>query len=276
MAPITPLDIYRHLNKSNCRDCGLPTCMAFAASVLNGAKPIEACPHLDPATAAELAPKAARRLEKEGFQASINALREEFTRLDLREVAQRLGATYTDGLLTLRCLSKDFVISPQGYLESECHVNPWMETLLLSYCTSSATGILSARWVPFAQLSGGATTAPYFARRCENPLKAIADSHTGIFLDLLRLFGGEPMEGFSADHATRLAPLPMMPIILLYTPAEAEEEAAGESTLRVLFEATATDYLGAEVITYMGRGIVEMFQKIISKHQGCSADLLSL
>lgn len=46
------LDIFKVTPKTNCKDCGNPTCMAFAMKVAQGAVPIDKCPHL-PAEALE-------------------------------------------------------------------------------------------------------------------------------------------------------------------------------------------------------------------------------
>ena len=41
------LDILKLLDKSNCRKCGEPTCMAFAATVHKGEKELQSCPNLE-------------------------------------------------------------------------------------------------------------------------------------------------------------------------------------------------------------------------------------
>jgi ArsR family metal-binding transcriptional regulator len=40
------LEILKLLPKTNCRECGQPTCMVFAARVAEGAKGPEDCPHI--------------------------------------------------------------------------------------------------------------------------------------------------------------------------------------------------------------------------------------
>ncbi len=40
------LDIFKLTPKKNCKECGSPTCMAFAMKVASGAVPIEKCPHM--------------------------------------------------------------------------------------------------------------------------------------------------------------------------------------------------------------------------------------
>lgn len=43
---LTGLEIYKKLPKQNCRECGLPTCLAFAMKVAAGQAGLEACPRL--------------------------------------------------------------------------------------------------------------------------------------------------------------------------------------------------------------------------------------
>jgi acetyl-CoA decarbonylase/synthase complex subunit gamma len=45
---ISPLQIYKFLPKKNCGECGVPTCMAFAAKIIEGTITVEACPHITP------------------------------------------------------------------------------------------------------------------------------------------------------------------------------------------------------------------------------------
>ncbi|MDR1320226.1 MAG: acetyl-CoA decarbonylase/synthase complex subunit gamma [Gracilibacteraceae bacterium] len=40
------LDIFKLTPKTNCKDCGIPTCMAFAMKVAQGSIAIEVCPHM--------------------------------------------------------------------------------------------------------------------------------------------------------------------------------------------------------------------------------------
>lgn len=43
---LTVMDIFKNLPKTNCKDCGLPTCMAFAMRVVAKQKALADCPHL--------------------------------------------------------------------------------------------------------------------------------------------------------------------------------------------------------------------------------------
>lgn len=55
-APIPKLlDILKMLPKTNCKECGLPTCMVFASQAAEGAKGPEDCPLLDEVSGRKLA-----------------------------------------------------------------------------------------------------------------------------------------------------------------------------------------------------------------------------
>ncbi len=56
---LSGLDIYKKLPKTNCGDCGVPTCMAFAMKVAQGQAEITACPHVDKKVVSELGAAAA-------------------------------------------------------------------------------------------------------------------------------------------------------------------------------------------------------------------------
>ena len=51
---LTGLEIYKHLPKTNCKDCGLPTCLAFAMKMATKQISLEKCPHVTPAAKAAL------------------------------------------------------------------------------------------------------------------------------------------------------------------------------------------------------------------------------
>ena len=41
---LTGLEIFKHLPKTNCKECGHPTCLAFAMALANGKASLDACP----------------------------------------------------------------------------------------------------------------------------------------------------------------------------------------------------------------------------------------
>ncbi len=52
---LTGMQIYKYLPKTNCKDCGIPTCMAFAMQVAAKKRAITDCPHLSDSAKSDLA-----------------------------------------------------------------------------------------------------------------------------------------------------------------------------------------------------------------------------
>lgn len=51
---LSGLQIYKHLPKQNCKECGVPTCLAFAMKVAGGQAGLDDCPRLDAKAKSEL------------------------------------------------------------------------------------------------------------------------------------------------------------------------------------------------------------------------------
>ena len=45
--PNSPIEILKLLDKSNCKECGYPTCLAFASAVFKGQNQLDKCTRLN-------------------------------------------------------------------------------------------------------------------------------------------------------------------------------------------------------------------------------------
>ena len=52
--PLTGIEIFKLLPKTNCGECGVPTCLAFAMSLASGKAELTACPHVTEESSAKL------------------------------------------------------------------------------------------------------------------------------------------------------------------------------------------------------------------------------
>jgi len=259
-----PLEIYAALAKSNCRQCGLASCMAFAAAVLQGEKKLAACPHLAPDKAAELAARLVRRrgLEDDHFEA-ISRLRAEVAGLDFKEAAARTGARLIDENLAISCLGKDFLITPDGEMLSDCHINHWLYLPLLDYVINCRGAELEGEWVPYGSLPGAGEWSQYFSHRCEEALRQLADAHPALIFELFHLFGAKTVNlPGGADHCLMILPLPKVPFLVNYW----EPEEGFASKLNILLDRSAGENISARSINLLARGIIEMFRQLILKH----------
>ena len=90
-----PMEIYKLLNGSNCRECNEKTCLAFAVAVFKEKKQIHACPYLDK----EVIDRYGGAIDKpntiDEYKAeAIELLKQKISLIDLSEAAKRLGAQF--------------------------------------------------------------------------------------------------------------------------------------------------------------------------------------
>lgn len=258
-----PYALYKLLPADNCGLCLLPSCMAFAAAVIRGEKGPEGCPRLGPdivaGLRAELNPRVGLSQEQETAAAE---LRREVARMEFAELASRVGGQLRGERLHLCCLGKDFYLEPDGRMGSQCHVNAWVQLPLLRYLLVCKGVPEQGEWLPMAELAGGAAPAPLFAKRCEEPLRRLADDNGECFFDLLTMFAArEVEEEASGQRLFLLRPLPMLPLRLSYYPPE--EGIA--SSLRIYFDRSAEENATPEMLLFLGTGIATMVEKILSR-----------
>lgn len=257
------MDIFKLLDKSNCRECNAPTCLAFAAAVLKGDRTLDECPRLDREIIERFGVKAkAPALGQESDEA-IELLKKEVAKIDLAEAAGRLGAEHSNDKLTIKILGKDFSVDSEGSIATDIHVHSWVAIPALNYILEGKGVSPSGRWVPLRELKNGKKWGPLFGQRCEKPLKKVADTYTDLFEDMIRLFNGKEVEKhYQSDISLVLHPLPKLPILICYWRPEEELE----SELNVFFDSTAEENLNIESIYTLGAGLVVMFEKLSLRH----------
>ena len=264
------MDLFRHLPRSNCRECGLPTCMAFAALAIKGERPVGDCPHVDPAEVSHLVAspdQGGGPLEAER-QELLRSLIEDVRGVDFPSVAERIGAFMNGDRIAVRVLGRIFELDPAGGLHSLSHINPWVHLPVLRYVAVGAGEPLAGELVRFADLEGARDWAHYFSHRCEGALRTIADRDPELFGDVLGLFSesdlreGSPVIA-TADQVFTLRPLPRVLIKVAYW----REEGEFEPNLVLLFDRSDEKNLGVEGVYWLTTGIIEMVRRIVSRHR---------
>ncbi|MFH1034069.1 MAG: DUF3786 domain-containing protein [Pseudomonadota bacterium] len=257
------LEVYKLLPKTNCRQCGLAACLAFAVAVIQGHKRLDECPHLPPEIGAQhqadgpSSPEAAQDMS-----GTLQTLQEQARGRDLGEAARRLGAELRGDRLIIPCLGKEFSLGPEGILSS-CHINPWVSLPILNYVLHGAGLEPRGTWLPLRDLPGGLDWGRFFAHRCEAPLRQVIDNYTALFKLIVDIFDGRPAPArFDSDIAVLIHPLPKLPILLCYW----KPEDGMDSSLNMFFDITADKNLPIESIYTLGVGLVTMFEKIALTH----------
>lgn len=258
-----PLEIYKILPQTNCGHCGVPSCMAFAASVLQGRKGLKTCPYLEKTVIDRYAQVIPRRSMDDEHMEVIRQLQQKVHSLDFSLIAPRIGARLIDDKLAVNCLGKDFFINQAGEMSSSCHVNHWLYVPLLHYILECQGMEPKNDWVPFGELPGAAEWSQYFSHRCEDALRQIAEAHQDLLFEMLFLFGAQTMPAAgNADYSLAVMPLPKVPFLINYWQPDNEFPAE----LNILLDRSAAKNINTHSITLLARGIVEMFRQLIISH----------
>lgn len=262
--PKNVMEIFKLLDKSNCRECGEKTCLAFASAVFQGRKNIEECPRLDEKVCADFFFKKEKQtLIENNQEENLKILKNKITRIDLAKRAEEIKAKFSGNKLALKIFGKEFSVDQHGQLYSDIHVNLWVAIPFFYYILYGKGMPVSGEWVSFRELKDGPPRHNFFQKRCEEPMKQLADRYPDLFNDIVRIFGGKKVEQqYQSDISVVLYPFPRVPIMLCYWKAED----GLDSSLNIFFDKTADKNLNSEVIFTMGSGITQMFEKIIRKH----------
>jgi hypothetical protein len=262
--PKHAMEIFQLLDKSNCRECGEKTCLAFAGSVFQGKRKIEECPKLDRETIERFS--VGGQNQNNVFQEGadyLEKLRNEIAGADLAEAAQRVGAKFSGGKLKLKVLGKDFSVDTRGNLSTDIHINPWIAVPFLNYILNGKGLSVGGNWVSFRELKDGKERYPLFQKRCEQSMKRVADIYTDLFDDMVHIFSGKQVEKqFQSDISVLLHPLPAVPIMICYW----LPEDGLDSSLNVFFDETADKNLDIDSVFTLGVGLAQMFGKIALRH----------
>jgi hypothetical protein len=262
--PKNAMEIFQLLEKSNCRDCGHKTCLAFAGAVFRGQSNLEECPKLDRKTIEQYSAEPKKQHTIEEIQEEyVKQLKAKISNLDLDEAAKRTGGRVSNDKLILKVLGKHFSVDSNGHLYTDIHINMWVAIPYLTYVLYGKGVSVSGKWVSFRELKDGQVEYPLFQRRCEEPMKRIADTYTDLFDDMVHIFSGKQVEKqFESDISVVLYPLPKVPIMVCYW----LPEDGLESSLHVFFDKTADENLGTDAVFTLGVGLSQMFAKLALRH----------
>lgn len=263
--PNTPIEILKLLDKSNCRACGYPTCLAFASAVFKGQKRLADCPRLERDVVEQFGDEPRISETAESPDEVLEELKNRLATIDFASAANRVGAKLANNRLTIKVCGKDVSVDRKGNFYSEIHIHSWITGPLLNYVLEGAGKQPTGQWVSLRELKNGKDWYRFFSHKCENPLKKVADSYTDLFEDMLHIFNGQKVENhYESDVSLVLYPLPRLPILICYW----KPEDGLESSLNIFFDSTASDNLDVKFIYSLGTGLATMFEKIALRH-GC-------
>ncbi len=269
--PLSVVDLYtKVLPRTNCRDCGHPTCLAFASMVVSEKLPLAKCPHLSPETVARYQPildaqHAEGRWTKKDMAAdALQWARERSADMRLEDLPGRIGGRLVrtaDGqpALELPYFTETVVIRPDGIQKKDgTALNRWEQVFIYNHLAQGGSALPAEDWRGFEQIPNTVSKIKSMQRHVEAPLVARFRGRLQALAEAARSLGARDVTGQvgSADAAFQFQPLPRIPLLLLFwDEAPADGLAAG---VKLLFDATITEHLDIESILFLSERLRQL------------------
>ncbi len=245
---MNPLEIYKHLPRTNCGECAARTCMSFAVSLQGNPGQLGQCPHLSPSGISAIKSMLTRGDWRDDL---IKGLMSEVAELNFGNLAPGLGCFMKGDDLIVKCIGQDYVVRRDGSISPDTG-NKWINILLLHYVRSKGKGQFSGKWVDYSDLKGGFVKVSSFRRECEEPLRQLVDGDPEGVGGILARLGASRSEGFSADLCLSVDLLPRVRMLILYRRGDDEFP----SSLKMLFDGTTAEFIDVESLIFLCEGLV--------------------
>ena len=256
---ITVMEVLKNLPRTNCGDCGQPTCLAFATHVIKEGEDLDKCPHLtgagaDMRKAVRAQQEAGVGRRRESLAISLEVLQEKVAPLDFAALAEGLGATYGEEAvrpyLSLNYFGhrlrvfKDEVGYPEGVA-----ANPWDAILLYNYLAFRGKSPPTGKWITYQSLPNSVSKTKTL-KRLEAELAAhFAGKQAKLEGAAVRLGAEGVKVAEDADLQLVLRPLPKVPVLLLFWEADPEEDFPAQ--VHLLFDGNVSAFLDLESLLFL-------------------------
>lgn len=274
---LSVVDLYaKILPKTNCKDCGFPTCIAFAGMVVSEKLPLKNCPHIAPellaSAQAELNEqyKEGKWLKKDMAAEALGVAKERAKSIDLKEMAQRTGGLFQDG-------------KTPGPLKGQPHINlPYFNSNLLvsQEKISDAQGndlTRNEQTFVYIHLASGGTSSPNgnmkSLKEFPNTVSKISSMRDHVEAPIKKAFknrlpsleqacianGGTNVSDRyeSPDLAFQFRVFPKVFIVLLFW----DENDGFEPDAKLMFDETVMDHMDIEAVMFMSEHLAQLLTK---------------
>lgn len=267
---LSVLDVYKKiLPKTNCGDCGYPSCMAFASMVVSERLPLKNCPHVDAETL-EWAQKeldeqhaAGKWTRKDMAADALVWARERAASMRIADLPERIGGRLVPDadpetlelpyfLDTIR-ITADSV--EKGHGEP---LTRWEQVFIYNHLAQGGRRKPTGHWKGLVELPNTVSKVKSMKRHVEEPLIRRFQGRAQELLEAGKALGGEDKtgQGIEADVALQFQPLPRIPVMLLFWDEDPAEDYGAQAKL--LFDETIVDHLDIESILFLSERIRQL------------------
>lgn len=267
---LSVLDVYKRLlPKTNCGECGYPSCLAFAGMVVSERKPLATCPHIDPETL-DWAQKeldeqyaAGKWTRKDMSADALLWARERAASMRIADLPERIGGRLAhDGkgdVLELPYFQDTLVITSEGIEKvGGDPLTRWEQVFLYNHMAQGGSREPTGVWKGLVELPNTVSKIKSMKSHVEEPLIRRFEGRPQELLKAGEALGGEDLtgQGVEADAALLFRPLPRIPVMLLFWDHDPGE--GYEARAKLLFDETVVEHLDIESIMFLSERIRQL------------------
>jgi hypothetical protein len=265
---LSVVDLYRDiLPKTNCRDCGYSTCLAFASMVVSEKLPLENCPHLDPKVVEkcreELAEQyaAGRWTKRDMAQDALKWAKERAASMRIEDLPDRIGGELIPSGQgqTLRLpYFTGFILIKDGEITREDGgiLNRWEQVFIFNHMAQGGEARPSGEWKSLQEIPNTVSKIKSMISHVEEPLSKHFGGRVSELTDAAIALGGVDAreKNPGADAAFLFTPLPRIPVMLVFWDRTEEFEAQ----VKLMFDKTITGHLDIESILFLSERLTRL------------------
>ena len=267
---LSVVDLYRDvLPKTNCGDCGFPSCLAFASMVVSAQHPLKDCPHVGLEVLTECSQAlnaqyaAGKWTQRDLAEDALQWAQKRSASMRLADLPGRIGGTLInddDGLaLNLPYFNTHVVITSGNIVrEDGTDLTRWEQVLIHNHLAQGGRRLPTGTWKGFEEFPNTVSKVKTMASQVEIPLVDRFHGRPDALIMSAGKLGGHDTTGKdnSADIAFCFDPFPRVPILLLFWD---EDLADGfGATAKLLFDETVPDHLDIESIVFLSERLRQM------------------
>jgi len=266
---MNPLEIVRQTPKTNCGQCGYPTCLAFAAAVAKSGEAFSKCPYLDH-TGLNAVPEKGPALEEISGQrdlALVEHLKEKISALDFPRIAAPLGATLcgeNNQTLSFLFLNQEVLLSRQGILlDGRPPDDPRDQILIYNYIHSQGGADPALDWIGLETLPNSISKVRTLATYCENRLAELfSPLPVNIIMTACQRLGGVAQPSPAATLGCIISVLPKIPQYIVYWEEEPDE--GFPAKVKILFDRQVMTFLDLESLIFSAERLADRLAVLLT------------
>jgi hypothetical protein len=267
---LSVVDLYRDvLARTNCRDCGFPTCLAFAAKVVSEKHPLGDCPHIPADVLARCEVELAEQygqgkwLKRDMAEDALQWAKSRAASLTVEDLPVRIGGELiridSETVLRLPYLNEHLHIAGTTVTRSDgSELTRYEQVFILNHLAQGGSNRPTGNWKGFVEFPNTVSKMVSMKSAVEEPLIERFSGKKQELLERALKLGAIPLaanEG-SADVAVVFNPLPRVPVALLFWDATSDDDI--QSQAKLMFDETVVEHLDIESIVFLSERLRQL------------------